>query len=57
MLDGAGVSGAKESSNGSKSLHGDLMRVVVEGCVQLNGVIKSDAVPEIVASFYTENTV
>ena len=25
VLDGAGVSGAKESSNGSKSLHGDLM--------------------------------
>ena len=57
MLDGAGVSGAKESSDGSESLHGDLMRVVVEGCVQLNGVIKSDAVPEMIASFYTENTV
>ena len=25
VLDGAGISGAKESSDGSKSLHGDLM--------------------------------
>ena len=57
MLDGCGGGDAKSSSDGSESLHGDLMRVVIEGCVQLNGVIKSDAVPEIIASFYTENTV
>ena len=57
MLDGCGGGNSKSSSNGSESLHGDLMRVVVEGCVQLNGVIKSDAVPEIIASFYTEKTV
>ena len=45
VLDGVGVGDAKKSRDGSESFHGDKMCQMFYGCVQLNGVIKSDAFP------------
>ena len=55
VLDGVGIGGTQESSDSGEGLHFDFKSVLrVVGCVQLNGLIESDAISSISPSFYTK---